>query len=197
MSEKVTIKTLKKRLASPDRNPFGTANEITTRTLKKVIANTRTPLMNIETGEVNYYNSIHKIEEKDSEHFVKVYAAGMSASFELSTTAQKVFAAILDQYLKTPISGGYADSLELYWYGDGIEGRDVGMSERTFQRGLRELIEMSFLWPRKGSSYWVNPGMFFKGDRVLFIKEYRRISNEREPITIDMEPTAITNGTTE
>ena len=24
------------------------------------------------------------------------------------------------------------------------------------------------------SSYWVNPALFFKGDRVLFVNEYRR-----------------------
>lgn len=195
MSEKVSIKTLKKRLASPDRNPFGDSNEIKTRSKKQVFANTRTPLMNTQTGEVNFFTSIHKIEEKDDEQFVKVFAAGMSASYELTLTAQKVFAAILDQYLRTPMQAGYADSLELYWYGDGIEGRDVGMSERTFQRGLRELIENEFLWPRKGSSYWVNPALFFKGDRVLFIREYRRIRNTREPLTIDMEKTPIEDKT--
>jgi len=48
------------------------------------------------------------------------------------------------------------------------------MSESTFNRGLRELVDKGFVYPRSPSVYWVNPSMFFKGDRVLFIKEYRR-----------------------
>jgi hypothetical protein len=48
------------------------------------------------------------------------------------------------------------------------------MSEKTFQRGLKELLEKRFLWARSPTSFWTNPALFFKGDRVLFIKEYRR-----------------------
>ena len=113
-------------------------------------------------------------EERDDAEFVKVFAAGVAASYELTKTAQRVFQVVLDQYQRTPMSRGYADSIELFWFGDGIEGRDVGMSERTFRRGLIELLEKRFLYPKTSSSFWTNPALFFKGDRVLFIKEYRR-----------------------
>lgn len=46
------------------------------------------------------------------------------------------------------MSRGFADAVELYWFDDGIEGRDVGMSEYTFKRGLRELLDKSFCIPR-------------------------------------------------
>jgi hypothetical protein len=72
------------------------------------------------------------------------------------------------------MTGGYADSVELFWFGDGIEGRDVGLSESTWNRGLRELLDKRFLWPRTPTSFWINPALFFKGDRVMFIREYRR-----------------------
>jgi hypothetical protein len=48
------------------------------------------------------------------------------------------------------------------------------MSEYTFKRGLRELVDKSFLAPKDSASFWTNPALFFKGDRVMFIKEYRR-----------------------
>ena len=48
------------------------------------------------------------------------------------------------------------------------------MSEDTFKKGLRELLDKGFLSPKTLNSYWTNPALFFKGDRVLFIKEYRR-----------------------
>ena len=72
------------------------------------------------------------------------------------------------------MSRGFADAIELFWFGDGIEGRDVGMKEDTFKKGLRELLDKGFLAPKSPTSFWTNPALFFKGDRVLFIKEYRR-----------------------
>lgn len=48
------------------------------------------------------------------------------------------------------------------------------MSEATFNRGLRELVDKGFLYPRLPGVYWTNPNLFFKGDRVAFIHEYRR-----------------------
>ena len=47
------------------------------------------------------------------------------------------------------------------------------MSKYTFNNGLKELLEKQFLFPRSPNEYWVNPALFFKGDRVAFLKEYR------------------------
>lgn len=131
-------------------------------------------LINPATGEVHGVATIHLVEERDDAEFVKVFAAGVAASYELSKTAQRVFQVVIDVYQRTPMSRGFADSIDLFWFGDGIEGRDVGMSEKTFQRGLKELLEKRFLYPKTPTSFWTNPALFFKGDRVLFVKEYRR-----------------------
>ena len=72
---------------------------------------------------------------------------------------------------------GFAESIELAWFNDGLSGRAVDMSEKTFQRGLKELLAKQFLAPRSPSTFWVNPALFFKGDRVKFITEYRRKSS--------------------
>jgi hypothetical protein len=72
------------------------------------------------------------------------------------------------------MSRGFADHVNLFWFDDGIDGRSVGMSEYTFKRGLRELLDKSFLSPKDSASFWTNPALFFKGDRVMFIKEYQR-----------------------
>ena len=55
------------------------------------------------------------------------------------------------------------------------------MSEKTFNRGLKSLIEKKFLAPRDSATFWINPALFFKGDRVAFIREYRRKSSGRPP----------------
>lgn len=180
MSEKKSLKVLRHELMSPTVNPLIEPQEIKTK--RRLVRSGRgEDLVNPATGEVVGMAAIHQVEERDDAEFVKVFAAGVAASYELTKTAQRVFQVVLDQYQRTPMSNGYADSIDLFWFGDGIEGRNVGMSERTFRRGLIELLDKRFLHPKTGSSFWTNPALFFKGDRVMFIKEYhRRLTNNEQ-----------------
>ena len=158
---------------SPTINPLVEPQQIKTK--RRYVKSGRSDeLINSNTGEVVGVAAIHQIEDKDDAEFVKVFAAGVAASYDLTKTAQRVFQVVLDQYQRTPMSRGYADYVNLFWFGDGIEGRDVGMSEFTFKRGLRELLDKRFLHPKDSASFWTNPALLFKGDRVMFIKEYRR-----------------------
>jgi len=164
---------LAKLAYSPTINPLVEPQSVTTK--RRYVKSGRSDdLINANTGEVIGVAAIHQIEEKDDAEFVKVFAAGVAASYDLTKTAQRVFQVVLDQYQRTPMSKGFADYVNLFWFGDGIEGRDVGMSEFTFKRGLRELLDKRFLYPKDSASFWTNPALFFKGDRVMFIKEYRR-----------------------
>ncbi len=173
MSEKMSLKAMRHHLMSPTVNPLVEPQEIKTK--RRLVRSGRgEDLVNPATGEVAGVAAIHQVEERDDAEFVKVFAAGVAASYDLTKTAQRVFQVVLDQYQRTPMTKGYADSVDLFWFGAGIEGRDVGMSERTFRRGLIELLDKKFLHPKTGSSFWTNPALFFKGDRVMFIKEYRR-----------------------
>lgn len=168
-----SLKTIKAELMSPTHNPLVAPQEI--RTKRRLVRSGRSEeLVSASTGEVVGISAIHQIDEMDDAQFVKVFAAGIAASYDLSRTGQRVFQVVLDAYERTPMTGGFADSVELFWFGNGIEGRDVGLSESTWNRGLRELLDKRFIWPRTPTSYWVNPALFFKGDRVMFIKEYRR-----------------------
>ena len=164
---------LRKLDYSPTINPLMEPQQVTSKR-RFVRSGHAEELINPRTGEVHGVATIHQVEERDDAEFVKVFAAGVAASYELTKTAQRVFQVVLDQYQRTPMSRGFADHLNLFWFDDGIEGRDVGMSEKTFQRGLKELLEKRFLYPKGPSAFWTNPALFFKGDRVLFVKEYRR-----------------------
>jgi len=164
---------LRKLEYSPSHNPLVEPQAIKAK--RRLVKSGRTEdLVNKITGEITGVSAIHQVEEKDDAEFVKVFAAGVAASYDLTKTAQRTFQVVLDQYQRTPMSRGYADYVNLFWFGDGIEGRDVGMSEKTFQRGLKELLLKRFIYPKDSASFWINPALFFKGDRVLFIKEYRR-----------------------
>lgn len=174
MEEKLSI-NLRKLTYSPSINPLVEPQQITTK--RRFVRSGRgDELLNTSTGEITAVATIHQVEERDDAEFVKVFAAGVAASYDLNKTAQRVFQVVLDQYQRTPMSRGYADHVNLFWFDDGIDGRDVGMSEKTFQRGLKELMLKRFIYPKDSASFWTNPALFFKGDRVLFIKEYRRRS---------------------
>lgn len=168
-----TSVNLRKLELSPTVNPLVQPQSIQSK--RRYVRSGRSEdLMNPATGEIHGVATIHQVEERDDAEFVKVFAAGVAASYELTKTAQRVFQVVLDQYQRTPMSRGYADFVNLLWFDDGLEGRDVGMSEKTFQRGLKELLAKRFIAAKDGVSFWTNPALFFKGDRVLFIKEYRR-----------------------
>ena len=158
---------------SPIVNPLIEPQQVKTK--RRLVKSGRSEdLVNTVTGEVSGVAAIHQVEERDDAEFVKVFAAGVAASYDLTKTAQRVFQVVLDQYQRTPMTRGFADALDLFWFGQGIEGRDAGMSEDTFKKGLRELLDKRFLHPKSPTSFWTNPALFFKGDRVMFIKEYRR-----------------------
>lgn len=170
---------LSKLQYSPMVNPLIHPQQITTKR-RYVRSGRADELMSTSTGELTAISTIHMVEEKDDAEFVKVFAAGVAAGYDLTKTAQRVFQVVLDQYQRTPMTRGFADHVNLFWFDDGIDGRSVGMSEYTFKRGLRELIDKSFLHPKDSASFWTNPALFFKGDRVMFIKEYRRrVSTEQ------------------
>lgn len=175
---------LRKLNYSPMVNPLVSPQSVTSK--RRVVRSGRADeLINPTTGEVQGIATVHEIKQVDDAEFVKVFAAGVSASYELSRTAQRVFQVVLDQYQRTPMSRGYADAIELFWFGEGIEGRDLGMSEKTFQRGLKELLGKFFLAPKGPSTYWTNPSLFFKGDRVLFIREYQRRKSSADEVARD------------
>lgn len=189
-SVKVDTKNLpkiRKLEYSPNVNPLVQPSSIKVKQ-RHVRTGIRRDLTDMETGEVSAAAMIHTIEQKDDAEFVKVFAAGISATYDLSKTAQRVFRAVLDEYERTPMQGGFADTLYLAWFNGGLSGRDVDMSEATFNRGLRELLGKGFLAARGPNAFWVNPGLFFKGDRVLFLKEYRRrVSSEDQKRREELE----------
>ena len=170
--QKQTIRQLKADY-SPDLNPLVKVSEIRTKH-RRVRVGTRN-MVSDGTREILSTTGIMTIEEKDDEHFVKIFAEGVAASYGLSTSAHRVFMAIVKEYEQLPLSGGFVDSINLPWFGDGLCGHDIGMVKRTFNRSFAELLEKKFLSPKSPDTYGVNPSLFFKGDRVQFIKEYRRI----------------------
>ena len=172
MSDERPKFNLRKLPFSPVKNPLVDGVTIKTKTKQVRVGGTR-EMADANTGEVANAVIVEE-QELDDVHFVKVFTAGIRAAFGLSLTGSRVFQAVLDVYQKQPMSGGFADSVYLHFFDGGLDGRQLDLSDRTFRRGLVELLEKKFLFPRGENLFWINPNLFFRGDRATFIKTYRR-----------------------
>jgi hypothetical protein len=104
-------------------------------------------------------------EEVDRSRFVKMFLDGIKQAAGLSKTGMQVFELVYNQMRANPGS----DEIKLNQY----VAKDHGMSDRTYQRGVRELLEKEFLYrsPSDGV-YFVNIRFMFNGDRLAFVRTY-------------------------
>lgn len=151
-----------------ERNPFMV--ELTTKT--KRITNKRGDMMlvNSQTGEIQTsIAGFWEAEEVDSTKFVKLFVKGVAALKELTGAGTKVFEVL---YLKIQETVGQD---QVYMSFSTVDQTTTPMSEATYTRGMRELIEKGFIaaTPNIGL-YWLNPSFIWNGDRLAFVKEYRK-----------------------
>src|SRR5215469_10700280 len=104
-------------------------------------------------------------EEVDTSRFVKLFLDGIKQAAGLSKTGMSVFELVYHEMRQHPGS----DEIKLNQY----VARDHGLSDRTYQRGVRELLEKEFLYrsPSEGV-FFVNIRFMFNGDRLAFVKSY-------------------------
>lgn len=138
----------------------------------KRITNRRTNMMlvNANTGEIQSpIAGFWESKEVDNTSFVKLFIAGVRALAELSNAGTRVFELL---YLEMQKNIGKD---EAYLSFTGLP-KGVTMGRSTFARGLSELIDKKFIAPQtRVAWYWVNPDFIFNGDRLSFVKEFRRV----------------------
>lgn len=168
------VKKLRAPKYNPSTNPLISREAVPIRR-KEVRSNiANRSLIDAITGERVATSIIQQTELVDDQNFVKIFTAGIAASYALTKTGQRVFQTVLQEYEKTPMQHGFVDSVYLSWFDGGLCGRNIEMSEVTFNRGMWELLEKGFIAHKSPNLFWVNPALFFKGDRVLFIREYQK-----------------------
>src|SRR5580692_8297866 len=122
--------------------------------------------------------------EVDSSQFVKLFLDGIKQAAGLSKTGLTVFELVYYEIRANP----GRDEIKLNQY----VAKDHGISDRTYQRGVRELLEKEFLYrsPSDGV-YFVNIRFMFNGDRVAFVKSYHlKDANRQQELPLS-EPLAL------
>jgi len=104
-------------------------------------------------------------EEVDASRFVKLFLDGIKQASGLSKTGMQVFELLYNQMRENP---GH-DKIELSHY----IASERGLSERTYRRGLRELLEKEFLYRSTTEGlFFINIRFMFNGDRLAFVRTY-------------------------
>jgi hypothetical protein len=108
--------------------------------------------------------TFYQWDEVDNERFVKLYLAGIKQAVGLTKSGLSVFEVIYKEVGKNSSK----DTVILDAFSSGLE-------ERTYQRGIRELLEKQFIFrsPNTGI-FFVNIRFMFNGDRLAFVKGYWR-----------------------
>lgn len=159
-------------------NPF--VFDVQTKT--KRVSNRRGDMMLVsgETGEIkSQIAGFWESEEVDSTKFIKLFVQGVQALKELTAAGTKVFEVL---YLRVQASIG-KDQIQMAFAA--IDQTLTPMSEATYSRGMREILEKGFLaaTPVQGT-FWLNPAYIWNGDRLAFVKEYRKEGSKKQ-IAID------------
>jgi len=122
------------------------------------------------TGELVGQGVRHfmEFEEVDATRFVKLYLAGMKQAAGLTKAGLAVFEIVYQMLQERPNK----DEVNLSF---AIARRmTLDLNERTYRRGMRELIEREFLFESLADGlYYVNIRYMFNGDRLTFVKGYK------------------------
>jgi hypothetical protein len=166
-----------------DKNPF--LVEVTTKTRRVTNKRGDMMLVNNQTGEIqSNIAGFWEAEEVDSTKFVKLFVQGVKALKELTGAGTKVFEVL---YLRVQDNIGKD---QIFMAFSSVDHALTPMSQATYKRGMAELIEKGFIaaTPSQGM-YWLNPSFVWNGDRLAFVKEYRRASTKKaieDTRTVDM-----------
>jgi hypothetical protein len=143
-------------------------------------------LVNSSTGEItNPIAGFWESKEVDSTQFVKLYASGVRVLKELSNAGTKAFEVLYFAMQNAISKDTVLLSFKL------VDQKNNKMSVATYERGIRELIAKDFIAPTTIQSvYWINPDFVFNGDRLAFVREYRKTPTPNQPTPIH-QPDAV------
>ncbi len=169
MTEKIEPKT-RRGMMLYESNPYINTSVVKTKT--KRMTNKKGDMMVIEKdgGEViAEIAGFWHAEEVDSTKFVKLYVSGVQAFKELTGAGTKVFEVLYLEVQKV------ISQDRIYISFNRVDQNSNSMSESTYNRGIRELVEKQFIAPSHDVGwFWLNPDYIWNGDRLAFVKAYYR-----------------------
>ena len=133
-------------------------------------------IVNPDTGEVQGTQLLAVFEKVDREQFTKIYRKGITQMFNLSKSGIKVFGYFT--LIAKPNKG------DVIFEMDSCKEYTGYKTDKPIMKGLSELIQNGFIARSKYYyKYFINPTMFFNGNRVAFIKMYQVTDEKNKKIS--------------
>lgn len=136
---------LRKLEYSPLANPLLEPTEVTVKK-RYVKTGTSEELVSTRTGEVRQTAAIYTVDERDDRLIREGLCCWCSRSLRSWAHRITCVSAGFAGVRTSPMRQGFAESIELAWFNDGLSGRSVDMSEKTF-RGVSKSCWPSNFWP--------------------------------------------------
>lgn len=169
-----------------DRNPsVPVPNALVGRRKPVKIANgNRMMIVGRDTGEIlgEGHAAFFEMKEVDETQFVKLYLDGIKQTTKLTAAGLKVFELVYHQMRANP----QTDKIELNIYY--VKKYGIKINERTYQRGIKELLEHSFVFRSPAADvYFVNINFLFNGNRITLAKSYYLKGTSPQQLGFDLE----------
>jgi len=122
------------------------------------------------TGEILNLQAVQATRKVvDKTEFVKMYSLGILSMFDLKRGAQTMFKVVMKMYLDQKYQPD-----TLFLNEDSLKDYGYTLSRVSRSNALNQLIEAGFIAPQanRPGFFFINPNMFYKGDRMTIIKEY-------------------------
>lgn len=160
-----------------DENPFATEEGFRIPTKRKnEVIQTDGPV-GISVGDEQIaVAQIRRIKTVDSDPFVKLFTAELDRFFDLTPTALRIVTVLIQDIGKIRLGQGDQVYLTEKSLGETLQSHGLkAPSSATYYRAMEELILKGFIAPSSNAPlYYINPSVFFNGDRVRFVTELRR-----------------------
>lgn len=173
----MTTKVNYTKLSTPailyETNPsvLEVSTKLTTKKSKTIFKDGNKALIDASTGE--FAGQLQRVYiqnvEVDTEKFIKIYASTIDELMNLSGAGLKVFKLVYAIVMDKPnidsvlLDFNALSHLKKWTY-----------SQTTFISGINELLTKNILYRAlSANQYFINIELFFNGDRVAIIKQYR------------------------
>lgn len=169
----------KKGVVSYRENPFLAGSAMATKR-KRVVVSGGKAIVDTATGELENVAEVVMVQHVDGEQFVKLFTQNLRVFFDLTPGTMKLLQVLLAQVQKAPNTDRVMLNLTIaedYF----TSTKQPVMSKASFHRAVRELIEKQFIAETVLTGlYFINPNLFFNGDRVRFVSEIRKEKSRKE-----------------
>ncbi len=158
-------------------NPFATPEgfRVPIRSRSEVIETSGPVTLNVGEEQLEAAE-IRRVKTVDTEPFVKVFVAELDRFYNLTPTALRIVTCLIHDIGKIRIGDG--DKVMIREQAISKSMAEHGQkppSTAAFYKAMHELIEKGFVAPSMDPPlYFINPAIFFNGDRVRFVTEIRK-----------------------